>query len=317
MRMARKSDAETASAKDPYFWEYFSDWVRLYKDGAVRDVTLKKYKTSLTWVKKLLPDVRLSELDRRVYQGMINEYAKGHELQTTKDFNTHVKACVADAIDDGLILKDPTKKIIMKGSKPREKKIKYLNQYQLHQLIEDLDLSPEPNWDWMILIMAKTGLRFSEALGLTPKDFDFSMQTVSVSKTWDYKNGGGFAPTKNKSSVRKVRIDWQTATQFGNLINGLPEDKPIFVKDGTDVYNSTANAVLERHCMKLGIPTISIHGLRHTHASLLLYAGASIASVARRLGHSNMTTTQKTYLHIIQELENQDVDVMMRAMSAI
>ena len=57
----------------------------------------------------------------------------------------------------------------------------------------------------------------------------------------------------------------------------------------------------------------SIHGLRHTHASLLLFAGVSIASVARRLGHASMTTTQKTYLHIIQELENK----VMRSLSEL
>lgn len=66
---------------------------------------------------------------------------------------------------------------------------------------------------------------------------------------------------------------------------------------------------------KLGLPVISVHGLRHTHASLLLYAGVSIGSVARRLGHASMTTTQKTYLHIVQELENQDVDLVMRSIA--
>ena len=81
------------------------------------------------------------------------------------------------------------------------------------------------------------------------------------------------------------------------------------------VYNSTVNDILERHCKKSNIPVISVHGLRHTHASLLLFAGVSIASVARRLGHSSMTTTQKTYLHIIHELENQDVDLVMRSLS--
>ena len=68
---------------------------------------------------------------------------------------------------------------------------------------------------------------------------------------------------------------------------------------------------------KRGISEISIHGLRHTHASLLLFAGVSIASVARRLGHASMTTTQKTYLHIIQELENKDVDLVMRTLSGL
>ncbi|WP_372509497.1 tyrosine-type recombinase/integrase [Lacticaseibacillus paracasei] len=64
-------------------------------------------------------------------------------------------------------------------------------------------------------------------------------------------------------------------------------------------------------------PVISIHGLRHTHASLLLYAGVSVGSVARRLGHANMSTTQKTYLHIIQELENQDNDKIMRYLTSL
>ena len=65
------------------------------------------------------------------------------------------------------------------------------------------------------------------------------------------------------------------------------------------------------------IPVISVHGLRHTHASVLLFAGVSIGSVARRLGHASMTTTQKTYLHIIHELENQDVDLVMRSLSSL
>ena len=75
--------------------------------------------------------------------------------------------------------------------------------------------------------------------------------------------------------------------------------------------------VLERHGNQAKIPVISVHGLRHTHASVLLFAGVSIASVARRLGHSSMTTTQKTYLHIIRELENQDIDLVMRSLSGL
>lgn len=156
-------------------------------------------------------------------------------------------------------------------------------------------------------------MRFSEALGLTPKDFDLSRQVVSISKTWDYKGNGGFQPTKNQSSVRKIPLDWQTVMQFAQLIKQLPEDEPIFVK--CKIYNSTVNGILARHCKKVDIPIISIHRLRHTHASLLLFAGVSIASVARRLGHSNMTTTQKTYLHIIQELESKDIDIIMRSLS--
>ena len=158
-------------------------------------------------------------------------------------------------------------------------------------------------------------MRFSEALAITPTDFDFKKQMISINKTWDYKGEGGFLPTKNQSSVRKIQIDWQTVIQFSEIVKDMPENEPIFVSG--KVYNSTVNDILERHCSKLNLPNISIHGLRHTHASLLLFAGVSIASVARRLGHASMTTTQKTYLHIIQELENQDTDLVMRLLSGL
>ena len=121
-----------------------------------------------------------------------------------------------------------------------------------------LELKDKVNWDYFILLVAKTGMRFSE------------------------------------------------------LIKHLPEDKPIFVDWA--VYNSTVNNILARHCKECNIPVISIHGLRYTH---VLFIGVSIASVARRLGHSSMTTTQKTYLHIIQELENKDIDLVMRSLSSL
>ena len=298
------------------FSEYFQQWIDIYKKGAIREATMAKYRMTQRWVEKLMPELKVAELNRTAYQQLLNAYAKEHERQTTLDFHHQLKGAILDAVDDGLIERDPTRKAIIKGKTPRVKKIKYLSQFELHTLISDLDLKEEPNWDWFILLVAKTGMRFSEALAITPGDFDFARQTLSISKTWDYKGEGGFLPTKNKSSVRKIQIDWQIVVKFSELIKGLPEDQPIFVGE-TKIYNSTVNDALTRHCRECGISAISIHGLRHTHASLLLFAGVSIASVARRLGHASMTTTQKTYLHIIQELENKDVDLVMRTLSGL
>ena len=297
------------------FYDYYAQWITVYKEGAIRKVTMDKYLLTQSWIKQLAPELRVCELSRITYQKLLNDYAKSHERQTTMDFHHQLKGAVLDAVDEGLIERDPTRKAIIKGKKPRHKKIKYLNQFELHKLLSNLDLGQEINWDWFILLVAKTGMRFSEALAITPKDFDFSKQSLSINKTWDYKGEGGFMPTKNQSSVRKIQIDWQLIIQFSTLVKDLPEDEPIFVSG--KVYNSTVNDILERHCKKAEIPVISIHGLRHTHASLLLFAGVSIASVAQRLGHSSMTTTQKTYLHIIQELENKDVDLVMRSLSSL
>ena len=298
------------------FYEYYAQWIEVYKKGAIREATLAKYLMTQKWVEKLIPEVKVSELTRTAYQQLLNEYAKEHERQTTLDFHHQLKGAVLDAVDEGLLSRDPTRKAIIKGKTPKTKKIKYLNQFELHTLIADLDIKDTPNWDWFILLVAKTGMRFSEALAITPEDFDFARQTLSISKTWDYKGDGGFLPTKNKSSVRKIQIDWQIVVKFSVLTRDLAPDRPIFVGE-SKIYNSTVNDVLTRHCKACGISEISIHGLRHTHASLLLFAGVSIASVARRLGHASMTTTQKTYLHIIQELENKDVDLVMRTVSGL
>ena len=295
------------------FCNYYKQWIDVYKKDAIRDATLAKYRMTHKWVERLVPELKVSDLTRTVYQKLLNDYAKEHERQTTLDFHHQLKGAILDAVDEGLIERDPTRKAIIKGKMPKPKKIKYLNQFELHTLISHLNIKEAPNWDWFILLVAKTGMRFSEALAVTPVDFDFARQTLSVSKTWDYKGEGGFLPTKNKSSVRKIQIDWQIVVKFSELVKDLPEDEPIFV--GKDkVYNSTVNDILTRHCKACGISEISI---RHTHASLLLFAGVSIASVARRLGHASMTTTQKTYLHIIQELENKDVDLVMRTLSGL
>lgn len=301
--------------KTDLFHNYYGQWITVYKEGAIRKVTMDKYRMTQLWLKKLIPNLQICDLTRITYQQLLNDYAMYHERQTTMDFHHQLKGAILDAVDEGLIDRDPTRKAIIKGKTPRVKKIKYLNQFELHTLLTNLNLKTEVNWDWFILLIAKTGMRFSEALALTPSDFDFSRQVLSISKTWDYKGDGGFLPTKNPSSVRKIQIDWQTVIQFSELVKGLPDEQPIFIR--SKVFNSTVNDILTRHCKKAKVPVISIHGLRHTHASLLLFAGVSIASVARRLGHASMTTTQKTYLHIIHELENKDIDLVMRSLSEL
>lgn len=298
------------------FHEYFKEWVNLYKVGAIRSITLQKYHVTEQKLQELAPNLRLKELDRYSYQQLLNEYALTHEKQTTMDFHHQLKGAILDAVDEGILSQNPTRKIVIKGKDPRSKKAKFLNQFEVQALLKELNLTEDINWDWFILLVIKTGLRFSEALALTPLDFDFSNQKIVINKTWNYKKtDGSFQSTKNESSNRKIQIDWQLAMQFSQLIKTREPDKPIFVKNR--VFNSTINNRLKILCINANIPIITVHSLRHTHASLLLFAGVSIASVANRLGHSSMTTTQETYLHIIQELENQDNDKIIRHLSML
>lgn len=300
------------------FYKYYLDWIHIYKDNAVRQVTLDKYYLVQKRLKELAPDLHMNELNRRNYQQILNLYARNHEKTTTLDFHHHLKASLFDAVDDGLLKSDPTRRAIIKGCNPSEKKIKYLNLFDLQKLLRSLDLDSELNWDWFFLLIAKTGLRFAEALALTKEDFDFEKQRIIINKSWNYKEKiGHFQPTKNESSNRTVMVDWQLMQQFQSLIRSKEDDQLIFFDKNQRVYNSTLNQKLATYCEKLDIPIISIHGLRHTHASLLLYEGVSIASVAKRLGHSNTTTTQETYIHIIRELENKDNDKILHHLSQL
>ena len=170
---------------DQLFCEYYRQWVDVYKKDAIREATMAKYIMTQKWVEKLAPELKVSQLARTAYQQLLNDYAKEHERQTTLDFHHQLKGAILDAVDEGMIDRDPTRKAIIKGKTPRVKKIKYLNQFELHTLIAHLDIKETVNWDWFILLVAKTGMRFSEALAITPSDFDFARQTLSISKTWD------------------------------------------------------------------------------------------------------------------------------------
>ncbi|WP_143322543.1 site-specific integrase [Clostridium sp. HBUAS56010] len=301
------------------FYEYFKSWVEAYKSGTVAEVTLSKYRMTYMRLKELAPTLDLEVIGRREYQQLINDYALTHEKQTVMDFHRQLKACLLDAYDEKLIERDPTRKVAIRGKMPAEKKMKYLNRDELEKLLNVLPLHTDRvGFDWLILLLAKTGLRFAEGLALTPNDFDFANKKIRVNKTWNYKSANGrFMPTKNQSSVREVTIDSGLTEQFGQLIKGFPADEPFFFDKADRVFNSTLNNYSERYCKEAGVPVISAHCLRHTHASVLLAAGVSIPSVSKRLGHSNVTTTQDTYIHIIRELEEKDKNKAMDCMSSL
>ena len=231
-------------------------------------------------------------------------------------FITQIKGAILDAVDEGLIPRDPTRKVIIKGKQPRIKKMKYLNQFELHAMLADLDLGGR----------GKLGLAYPpyrenrtsdslRRLGSHPMTLISHNRRFPSTKLGIIKTAAVSYPRKTNRPCVKCNSTGNSSCKMSGLLKDLPHDKPIFVHG--KVYNSTANDVLAKHCRNVDVPVISVHGLRHTHASLLLFAGVSIASVSRRLGHASMTTTQETYLHVIRELENKDVDIVMRALSTL
>ena len=124
---------------DMLFTDFYEQWITTYKQGAIRPVTMSKYKMAHQWLVRLIPDLKIGDITRITYQQLLNNYAAEHERQTTMDFHHHIKCAILDAVDEGLIERDPTRKAIIKGRPPKDKKQKYLNQNSR---------SFSPIWTW-------------------------------------------------------------------------------------------------------------------------------------------------------------------------
>lgn len=180
--------------KTQFFCEYYKQWIEIYKRGAIREATMAKYLMTQKWLEKLIPELKVEELTRTAYQQLLNDYAKEHERQTTLDFHHQLKGAILDALDEGMIKRDPTRKAIIKGKTPRAKKIKYLNQFELHTLLANLELKETPDWDWFLLLVAKTGMRFSD---------DDDKIRLNQRKPSKYKGLSRFGPEKNLQRINK------------------------------------------------------------------------------------------------------------------
>lgn len=302
--------------------DYFKDWMELYKEGLVTEVTYKKYIDTYNNIERYMPHVLLSDLDRTKYQRYLNEFAKTHAQETVIKFNNHIRSSLKDAVEEGLIPFDPTRKAILKGQISKKKKEdKYLDYDEFRSLMLLVEEGSNAAFasPIMIIIAGVTGFRFSELLGLTWKDVDFEANTLDVNKTWNYKLNQ-WSPTKNESSIRKISIDDHSMnllkmhhdeqTELFDKFGVNNDQKFVFynLKDGI-VSSNAVNKYLKKKLKELGIDrNMTLHGLRHTHASILLYSGVNILNVSKRLGHANLETTMSTYLHIVKELEEKDAD---------
>lgn len=285
---------------------YFNRWIRTYKLNAVSTITYNKYQNTAKHTLKLFGTLRLKDLTKLIYQEKLNEFAQTHARRTVSCLHKQLRACILEALDERIIMIDPTRKAVITGKKIN-KPAKALNFNDWSTLITHLDTDRID--ELAIYLAAVTGMRYGEIVGLTKEDINLQKGIISVNKTWDYKYKTGFMKTKTIASNRNIAIDHRTVIKLQHYlsINTIFSDKPILMNTKNHILVSAEiNACLTTKLKALDIPRITFHGLRHTHASVLLYKGVSVLSVSRRLGHSNITTTQSTYLHIIKELEYQD-----------
>lgn len=190
--------------------------------------------------------------------------------------------------------------------------------FEWKTLIQYTNNNSDNSYNFIIYLSAMTGLRFAEVLGLTFEDIDFENKQISINKTWDYKYHTGYKKTKNLDSIRTIDVDKNTLKIIKTVCRIRKFKKPLqqicIDKNNKLPVSSTINRYLVKLCKKLSINLISFHGLRHTHASILLFKGVNILSVSKRLGHKDVTTTQSVYLHIIKEMEERETKLVTKIM---
>jgi len=240
-----------------------------------------------------------------------------------------MRACLREAIAEGIIHRDPTFGAVVKGKKdPKNEEVKYLDFEEVKKLTKVIMENLQPRYisRYIILFALATGARFSEILGLTWDCVNFEEKTVTINKTWDYHYKQTFDNTKNYASKRTITIDEHTLSILKDLKlkqtelalkTGLRnEHNLVFVNSKFElVTNNAVNKTLRMLCKKAKIKEITCHSLRHTHASMLLYKGVNIKYVSRRLGHKDIVTTLQTYSHIMDEMEQKEsrqVDITMK-----
>ncbi|GAC90703.1 hypothetical protein KN10_1139 [Anoxybacillus flavithermus NBRC 109594] len=218
--------------------------------------------------------------------------------------------------------------MIIKGEvETKSEELKYLNFDEVKKLVAEIkkDMKPRYISRYIILFAIATGARFSEIMGLTWDCVDFKNKTVTINKTWDFKDKNDFSDTKTFDSKRTITIDDETLNMLKELRKhqnelamktGLRNTKNlVFINSKMEIVtNNAVNKTLRALCKKIGIKTITCHGLRHTHASMLLYKGVNIKYVSRRLGHKDIVTTLQTYSHVLDEMEQKEsrqVDLAM------
>lgn len=294
-----------------FLTDYFLKEIEKYKKGQVRQVTYNKYRSNGQFLIENFSDLVLSKMTADDYQQILNKYAETHEKSTTTDFHHQLAWALKRAYNvDGILKRDVTfdAKIPL-GKKPSKKKQKFMEIADMRKLIQELkhENTPEANF---FLILLKTGLRFAEALGITLNDVDFDKKTVTINKTLDYKKHRegtrSFVPTKNKYSVRTIVVDDAVLYMLWKNAKGADRDESIFYKIKGFQYNSTLNNWLKRACQKAGVPEVTLHSLRHEHATYLVSQGISSMAVAERLGHADDTVTRSVYIHRLETEKARD-----------
>ena len=279
-------------------------------------------------------DYKLDKLTTPIIQQQVNKWAdkanKGEKgAYANYSFLNNINRRILQyGVTMQAIQHNPARDVIIpRKQQNKEHKVKFFSNQELKQFLDyldNLDLSSYENFFDYVLYktLLASGCRIGEALALEWSDIDLKKGIISISKTLNrYQETN---TPKSKSGLREIDIDTATvallkeykkrqqiqAWQLGRSA------RIVFTPFTTKyAYACLLRKRLQGHFKAASVPDISFHGFRHTHATIMLYAGIEAKDLQYRLGHSNISMTLNTYVHATKEGAKKAVSIFEAAIS--
>ncbi len=308
--------------------KYFEDWLEVYKRPHVKPITYSVQERNVRL--NILPrwgNFRLKDLTRTEYQKWLNELRGHYSEGTVRRIHSIMSTAMNDAVHEFCILRqNPIQRASIPKDVDKAESIAHFSREQLEKFLVEVktvhkNAKYQLSTQYFVLfsLLARTGLRIGEALALTWDDIDLKAGELKVEKTLVYPlNSTPYLSTpKSKCSRRTVQLDPQTIAILKRHVinqkevilayeNFKPSDKKLVFHqhDGRWLRTNVVRDYFKISCKRAGLPILSPHALRHTHAVHLIEAGANIKYVSERLGHASVKITADTYLHVTKKIES-------------
>lgn len=329
---------QTLNDRNMLMEEVSKEWLHEYKKATVKDSTFEQLEVIVRiHIDPHFGSKRISTIKRSEVRKWMNKYAamkddEGNESYALGSRIKHLsilKSIFHYAVNEMEILeKNPADKlrVPVKDSSAIKEEVKYYSLEELNQLLDYMkDFKHQRFKEYRIYYMlmyflSQTGLRISEALALRWDDLEENALNVDKQITRDNNNHSKITTLKNSSSYRRIRLNddlIKELKKFKICQNEMILKYKSFHKNDNDIifqnFNgnyltpSTIRDSIRSYCKAANVDYKGTHVFRHTHAVLLLEAGASLKFVGDRLGHKTIKTTADTYLDITEKIEEDEL----------
>ncbi|MEK4924150.1 site-specific integrase [Cytobacillus sp. FSL R5-0569] len=327
---------QSLNDRNMLFKEVAKEWLYDHKKINVKESTFEQLEVIVRL--HILPyfgDKKIMKVRRSEIKKWINLFGDSQSDKGTYSYGARLKylsvlkGILHYAVHELEVLeKNPADKlkVPVQDDNSIHKQVKYFTLEELNKLLlfmKDYKHQRYPDYKvyyMLMYLLSQTGLRISEALALQWKDLEGNKLKIERQIRRDNNNKIQVSTLKNSASYRMIGLEEDLLKELRKF--KLTQNELILGKKG---FNKSEEGVIfqnfrggyltpsiiregmQKYCKLAGVDYKGTHVFRHTHAVLLLEAGATIKFVSKRLGHKTIKTTADTYLDITEKIEEDEL----------